>query len=131
MTKQELERMSDLGTQLERLRQKQDELFDQRTRITAVYSDMPKGGQYVDQMAEYVARLEEMELEYKEVFDEHTNLLIRYTKAVATLRGRERRVLELRYMKHMNWRKIAWKMNYSEPRLIHIHAEALHKIEQF
>ncbi len=131
MTKQELERMADLNEIIGQLKKKKEQLFESRTSLAIHYSDMPKAQNYEDPMAEYVARLEEYELQLAEVIDEHAALYIRYARAVADLRYRERQVLRLRYERRIGWKKIAKIIGYAESRVYEIHRDALEKIRKF
>lgn len=131
MTRNDLERMAGLNKQIQDLERKKEELFDRQIRITQFLSDMPKGHTHYDKMAAYVAQLEEIEIEFADVIAEHSALLIRYYRAVANLKDREREVLKLKYEERKSWRQITMKMNYSESRAQEIHREALAKIKDF
>ena len=131
MTRIELERMADLNETIEDLERKKEELFKRQIRITQFLSDMPKSHTHYDKMAAYVSQLEEIEVAFADVIAEHSALLIRYYRAVATLKEREREILKLKYEERKSWRQITMKMNYSESRAQEIHREALAKIKDF
>lgn len=131
MTRIELERMADLNKTITDLERKKEELFERQIRITQFLSDMPKSHTHYDKMAAYVAQVEEIEIAFADVIAEHSALLIRYYRAVATLKEREREILKLKYEERKSWRRIAAALNYSESRAQGIHREALKKIQDF
>lgn len=131
MTRIELERMSDLNRMITYLERKKEELFEKQIHITQILSDMPKGNAHYDKLAEYVAQLEELDFGYAGVITEHSNLFLRYIRATAVLKDRERRILRMKYEKRLNWTQIARQMSYSESRCKGIHREALNKIKGF
>ena len=131
MTRNELERMADLGERLKKLKERENDLRESVQGLTAILSDMPKANSRHDKMAEYVARLEEIRAEYAEMISEHEELQIRYDKAVLVLNRKERKVLELRYETGFGWQRIAWKLHFSESHVFKLHREALKKVSEF
>ena len=131
MTRKELERMSDLGYQLKKLKAREDDLRESVQGLTTILSDMPKANSHYDKMAEYVTRLEEIRAEYADMIAEHEDLQLRYAKAVLVLNRKERKVLELRYESGFGWQRISWKLHFSESHVFRLHKTALEKVKDF
>ena len=131
MTRNELERMSDLGESIKKLKERENDLMESVQGLTAILSDMPKAHSHYDKLAGYVVRLEEIRAEYADMITEHENLRIRYDKAVLVLNRKERKVIELRYESNFGWQRIAWKLHFSESHVFKLHREALKKVADF
>ena len=96
--------------------------------MTQRLTGMPAGGDGHDHMMAYVARLDELEKRFAELLIEQADARLKVELALKTLPEQQERVLRLRYIEGLSWRRIAWRTHYSEPHLRRINAAALKRL---
>ncbi len=96
------------------------------TAVSPVYSDVPKGHNGADRMADAVARIVELEDEITERIDALVNMRRQIEADIATVPdGRLQQLLRYRYIDGMTWERIAVEMHYSYMQVCRLHGRAL------
>lgn len=102
------------------------------SRSTAVYRDIPGGGQsHASSTEEYVCKIVDLGREIDRRIDEYVDL----TRAIETLirsvkDDRYREILTDRYITEWSWSKIAREMHYSIDWVWELHGQALREFDR-
>jgi DNA-directed RNA polymerase specialized sigma24 family protein len=110
-------RVEALQERIERLRSRAE--YNQRQLGECGRSDPTR-----DRLAEYAAELDELERELTGEMIALEKQLAAVDVELAKLPENQEKVLRLRYMEGMGWRKVAVKMNYCEQYCKSIHVKA-------
>ena len=81
------------------------------TKTTVILSDMPKGNNYEDRMADNIARLLELINEHIIIMQEEEENLIRITKKIKQVEQPYRNILELRFVDGMKVEEVSVKID--------------------
>lgn len=102
------------------------------SRSTAVYRDIPGGGQSrASSTEEYVCKIVDLEREIDRRIDEYVDLTREIEGRIRTLEDeRYRAILCFRYINEWSWVKIAQEMNYSLDWVWELHGRALRKFSR-
>ena len=114
---------------MQSLERQKERLRDAVTNITQRLTGMPGGGDGHDRMMAYVAQLDELEEKYAGLITRQTEARLKVEQALAELPEQQERVLRLRYIDGLSWRKIGRRMHYSESHLRKISAAAMRRLE--
>ena len=100
-----------------------------RERVTASFSDTPKGGGSGDRVAEVTMKIYSMLEDINRDIDAYVDLKADIRKLVSTVQDdRYRMVLEYRYLCCYGWDKIAEIMMYEQRQIFRLHGRALQEI---
>lgn len=83
------------------------------TKTTVILSDIPKGNNYEDRMADNIARLLELINEHIIIMQEEEENLIKITKKVKQVEQPYRNILELRFVDGMKVEEVSVKIDRS------------------
>lgn len=83
------------------------------TKTTVILSDIPKGNNYEDRMADNIARLLELINEHIIIMQEEEENLIRITKKIKQVEQPYRNILELRFVDGMKVEEVSVKIDRS------------------
>ena len=97
--------------------------------MTQRLTGMPAGGDGHDRMMAYVAKLDELEDKFAKLIIEQAETRLKVEQAIEDLPEQQERVLRLRFIDGLSWRKIGRRMHYSESHLRKISAAALRRLE--
>ena len=101
-----------------------------RERVTASFSETPKGGGCGDRVAEVTAKIYSMLEDINRDIDAYVDLKADIRKLVSKVQDeRYRMVLEYRYLCSYNWEEIAKAMSYDERHVTKLHGWALNHID--
>lgn len=124
--KEWLDRGRRIQMEIDALEQTKINLLLRATRMTPVYTDMPKGGGDYDKFGAYAdfamkidARVKELQAVSTEIFD----VVCRVNDE------RYRAVLTYRYLNYLPWEAIAEAMSYDVRHVTRLHGEALAAVE--
>ena len=81
------------------------------TKTTVILSDIPKGNNYEDRMADNIARLLELINEHIIIMQEEEENLIRITKKIKQVEQPYRNILELRFVDGMKVEEVSVKID--------------------
>lgn len=102
------------------------------SRSTAVYRDIPGGGQSrASSTEEYVCKIVDLEREIDRRIDEYVDLTREIEGRIRTLEDeRYRAILCFRYITAWSWSKIAREMHYSIDWVWELHGQALREFDR-
>ena len=83
------------------------------TKTTVILSDIPKGNNYEDRMADNIARLFELINEHIIIMQEEEENLIKITKKIKQVEQPYRNILELRFVDGMKVEEVSVKIDRS------------------
>lgn len=129
MTREDLRRLRSYRERLQSLEQQKEQLRAAVTNMTQRLTGMPGGGDGHDRMMTFVARLDELEAQYAELITEQAEARLKAERALLLLPEQQERVLRLRYVEGLSWRKISRRTHYSEPHLRRICEAGLRRLE--
>lgn len=99
------------------------------TKITPVYSEMPKGGQSCDKVQTTVEKIVEIETDIDFEIDELMAVKKEVMAAINSVRDPVLcHLLELRYIRDKKWEQIAVEMNYDYRWVLKLHGKALNLV---
>ena len=81
------------------------------TKTTVILSDIPKGNNYEDRMADNIARLLELINEHIIIMQEEEENLIKITKKIKQVEQPYRNILELRFVDGMKVEEVSVKID--------------------
>lgn len=81
------------------------------TKTTVILSDIPKGNNYEDRMADNIARLLELINEHIAIMQEEEENLIKITKKIKQVEQPYRNILELRFVDGMKVEEVSVKID--------------------
>lgn len=112
----------------EKLLQKEDL---RNMRITASYSDMPRGGNCPgDKVGGIVEKISELDEEIDKKVDELIAMKLEATRMINKLDARENLLLDMRYIRGLEWKVIADEFCYEERNVHRLHSKALNKLDE-
>lgn len=130
MTKEDLKKLAFLNERLRSLEWQKKQLRDAASGCTRRLTGMPAGSAVYDRLAAYAAKLDELDTLYAELLCSLGELRLRLETALAELPAQQERVLRLRYVEGLSWRRVSCRLHYSEPHLRRIHDAALRRLEK-
>lgn len=129
VTREDLWRLRSYNERLRSLERQKEQLRDAVTNMTQRLTGMPSGGDGHDRMMAFVARLDELEARYADLIAEQAEARLQVERALLLLPEQQERVLRLRYIEGLSWKKIGKIMHYDVSTLIRKHKNALKKLE--
>ncbi len=129
MGREDLRRLIYYNEKRRSLEQQKEQLRASVTSCTQRLTGMPSGSGEYDRLAAYVARLSELEERYADLLIRLADERLRLESALASLPAQQERVLRLRYVEGLSWRKISRRTHYSEPHLRRICEAGLRRLE--
>lgn len=108
--------------------QQKDDL--RNMRITASYSDMPRGGSCPgDKVGDIVGKIAELDDEIDNKIEDLVDLKLEATRLIDQLDARESLLLDMRYIQGKEWEEIARVFSYEERSIHRIHSKALNQLD--
>lgn len=111
LTRRELMRYSHIKQEIEELEERIEILESQTCKVTASYSDMPKGGAKKDSVIDLIYNKTELNEKQKELTKQFS-IITKYINTIPSVRIR--RILTMKYLGGMTSRQIAGKLNSTE-----------------
>ena len=109
-----------------------EELGEQRAKaqkMTAAYSNLPKGQPAGDSLARAVERMIELEEKLNARIDTQVDLRMEIERGIETISDSILRdLLRCKYIEGLTWEEIAVKLNYSERQIYNLHGLALDRL---
>lgn len=127
--REDLRRLQSYNERMQSLERQKERLRDAVTNMTQRLTGMPHGGDGHDRMMAYVAQLDELEEKYAALITAQAEARLKVEQALMGLPEQQERVLRLRFIDGLSWRKIGRRMHYSESHLRKISAAALRRLE--
>ena len=99
-------------------------------KVTASWSAVPGGGKGSDKVQTGAIKVAELRDSLMGKIEELAAVRAEIERAIGTVQDdTQRRLLRLRYIKGMNWEKVAIEMNYTYQWVWELHGRALKKME--
>ncbi|HIS92756.1 MAG TPA: hypothetical protein IAA84_07025 [Candidatus Alectryocaccomicrobium excrementavium] len=129
--KEYLRQLSRKDARIKALLERQRRYRELAERRTAVYRDMPGGGQrHVSSVEEYATKIIDLEREIVRRIDEYADLTREVEAAIDRIGDdRYRDILRFRYVNGWGWERIAQEMHYDERWVRRLHGWALLRVE--
>ena len=130
--KEYLRQLSRKDARIKALLERQRRYRELAERRTAVYRDMPGGGQrHVSSVEEYATKIIDLEREIVRRIDEYADLTREVEAAIDRIGDdRYRDILRFRYVNGWGWEKIAEAMGYSDMKWLWcLHGRALKALQ--
>ena len=126
--KEYLKKMEKIDSLIMSKLQQKDDL--RNMRITASYSDMPKGGSCPgDKVGDIVGKIAELDDEIDNKIEDLVSLKLEATRLINQLDARENLLLDMRYIQGKEWPEIADEFCYDERNIHRLHSNALGKLD--
>lgn len=126
--KEYLKKMEKIDSLIMSKLQQKDDL--RNMRITASYSDMPRGGCPGDKVGGIVEKISELDEEIDKKVDELIALKLEATRMINKLDARENLLLDMRYLQGKEWAEIAEEFSYEERNIHRLHSNALSRLDE-
>lgn len=127
--KEYLKRMEKIDSLIMSKLQQKDDL--RNMRITASYSDMPRGGSCPgDKVGGIVEKISELDEEIDKKVDELIALKLEATRMINKLDVQENLLLDMRYIRGLEWKVIADEFCYEERNVHRLHSKALNRLDE-
>ena len=115
--------------EVERLNNIIEKLRSRAEKVTTTYSDMPFGGHDPGSRSNTYDKLIDTERKMSEAVHRWCDAIVEVQTVLSWVEdGKERLVLEYRYINCEDWLTISFRLNYSPQHLYHIHGIALYKL---
>jgi len=115
--------------EIDRLNNLKEKLKSQAEKVTTTYSDMPPGGHNPSSRSDTYDKLIDTENKIGEAVHRWCNAIAEVQTVLSWVEdGRERLVLEYRYVNCEDWITISFRLNYSVQHIYRIHGVALYKL---
>lgn len=98
---------------------------DRAEKMTSIISDMPRGTNNGDKVADNATIMADLSKEYERRWVEAEKEKLRIEQNIDNVEEPYRTILHKRYIEELNFEKIADDMGYSYVRITHLHGEAL------
>lgn len=127
--KEYLKKMEKIDSLIMSKLQQKDDL--RNMRITASYSDMPRGGGCPgDKVGGIVEKISELDEEIDKKVDELIAMKMEATRMINKLDARENLLLDMRYLQGKEWAEIAEEFSYEERNVHRLHSKALNRLDE-
>lgn len=128
ITREDLRKLQSYNERLQSLERQKERLMDTVTNITQRLNGMPHGSDGHDRMMEFVAKLDELEEKFAVLIERQSELRLTIERALVDLPEQQERVIRLRFIDGLSWKRIARRMHYSESHLRKISLAALRRL---
>lgn len=103
---------------------------DRAEKMTSIISDMPRGSNNSDKVADNAVKMADIFLQYEERWLEAENKKLEIEQNLDKVEEPYRTLLHKKYIQGKTLEEIATQMSYSFDRVRHMHGEALFKYEK-